>query len=217
MRTKRAWIRGLLIVCFLVIASALPVTAAGKISITSCRIDGSKTRVVVKAKASSKVAGSDGKYYLFALQPYQSSVKSGTKPEAEINAKSGSLSFQCSLDAGTKNSKLYSKFVVAVKKGSGYQVVSDASYITNPEQIAKYTYSFPKAASKKGLQTDDFMTTEKMKKDTKELGVKHAVMTISLNDFMVPKQGGAAEISYKYNGKTYYFNLGSCAAREMRR
>lgn len=214
MRTKRAWIRGILIVCFLVIASALPVTAAGKISITSCRIDGSKTRVVVKAKASSKVAGSDGKYYLFALQPYQSSVKSGTKPEAKINAKSGSLSFQCPLDAGTKNSKLYSKFVVAVKKGSGYQVVSDASYITNPEQIAKYTYSFPKAASKKGLQTDDFMTTEKMKKDAKELGVKHAVMTIALDDFMVPKEGAAAEISYKYNGKTYYFNLGTCVGRD---
>ena len=214
MKTKRIWIRGFLIVCLLVLASSLPVMAAGKISITSCRIDGSKTRVVVKAKASSKVAGSDGKYYLFALQPYQSSVKSGTKPEANSKAKSGNLSFQCSLDAGTKNSKLYSKFVVAVKKGSGYQVVSDASYITNPEQIAKYTYSFPKAASKKGLQTDDFMTTEKMKKDAKELGVKHAVMTIALDDFMVPKEGAAAEISYRYNGKTYYFNLGACAGRD---
>lgn len=215
---KTWWLGGLLLVCLLAVGRMLPAQAAQNISVTSCKISDSKEEVVVQAKASGNASGSDGKYYLFALEPYESGIKSNAEPLSQCDAKSGSFSMSCPLNAGTKNSRLYSRFVVAVKQGGGYQIASDASYITNPEKIAKYTYAFPEAKSKKGLQTDDFMSTSQLKKDVKDLGVKHAVMTISLDDFVLPKSqwGSASSIAYTYQGKEYYFNLGACAGRDQK-
>ncbi len=215
---KTWWLGGLLLIVLLAAGRMLPAQAAQNISVTSCKISDSKEEVVVNANASGKVAGNDGKYYLFALEPYEKGIKSNAKPLSQCDAKSGSFTLSCPLNAGTQNSRLYSRFVVAVKQGGGYQIVSDASYITNPEKIAKYNYAFPKAKSKKGLQTDDFMSTSQLKKDVKDLGVKNAVMTISLDDFVLPKSqwGSASSIAYTYQGKKYYFNLGTCAGRDQK-
>ena len=46
---------------------------------------------------------------------------------------------------------LYSRFVVALKTGSTYTPISNAIYVTNPGDVAKYREDYPEPMSKKGL------------------------------------------------------------------
>lgn len=67
---------------------------------------------------------------------------SGMKENFQLSAK---------LYENTEKSRLYSKFVVAVKKDGEYEIVSSPRYITNPEALADYSEPFPEAESIKGL------------------------------------------------------------------
>ena len=44
---------------------------------------------------------------------------------------------------------LYSRFVVALKTGSTYTPISNAIYVTNPGDVAKYREAYPEPMSKK--------------------------------------------------------------------
>ena len=157
--------------------------------------------VKATAKVKKRVKSSDEFYYLFALDSYQSKV-SGLKPVAKA-AKKKSVTFTLPLQKETKNSVLQKKFVVAVKKGRKYIMLSDAMYITNPEKTAYFSYPFPTAPSKKGLQINADMMP-----DVEELGVKNTAYNIILSDIIATAgQHNAQEgISYEYNGKTYWFS-----------
>lgn len=157
--------------------------------------------VKATAKVKKRVKSSDEFYYLFALDSYQSKG-SGLKPVAKA-AKKKSVTFTLPLQKETKNSVLQKKFVVAVKKGRKYIMLSDAMYITNPEKTAYFSYPFPTAPSKKGLQINADMMS-----DVEELGVKNTAYNIILSDIIATAgQHNAQEgISYEYNGKTYWFS-----------
>ena len=172
----------------------------GVAKLSSVKLSDAST-VKATAKVKKRVKSSDEYYYLFALNSYQSKV-SGLKPVAKA-AKKKSVTFTFPLQKATRNSVLQKKFVVAVKKGRKYIILSDAMYITNPEKTAYFSYPFPTAPSKKGLQINADMMP-----DVEELGVKNTAYNIILSDIIATAgQHNAQEgISYEYNGKTYWFS-----------
>lgn len=177
--------------------------------ISSCKINPSnKNKIIVTAKITAKVPNTDGKFYLFNLKPYQNRIQGGSKPLAS-SKRSSTITLLAPLNKDNHASILYDKFVIAVKrKSGGYESVSDPSYLTNPEAIAKYRYSFPKAYSKKGLQVNPQMIA-----DSEDLGVQHAAVNILLDDLMVEdwQKNDTYAYSYRYQGKTYWFSKAGTA------
>ncbi len=138
-----------------------------------------------------------GKLYLMELDAYEYSL-TGKTPVATGDAAS-TVTLQTNLgNVEGSDSKLFSKFVVAVKDANGaYTSITAPSYITNPGAVAANTFAFPKTASKKGIQANPGMMS-----DSVELGIKHTVVNFCLEQ-MISQSGG---IAYNYKGKTYYFN-----------
>ena len=136
----------------------------------------------------------DGYYYLFELHPYESEIGSRTDYIAWSN-KSDKLKFTLKYSGDSTDTMLYSRFVVALKTGSTYTPISNAIYVTNPGDVAKFREDYPEPMSKKGLliQLD-------MLGDALNLGVKHTTVNIPYHQLV----GG--NLKYKYNGKTYNFN-----------
>lgn len=164
-------------------------------SIKSCKVV-NEADIKVTGKTSKIVKSKDSYYYLFALTSSQKSL-SKLKPIAKAE-KSTSFSFTAPLIDGSKN-LLQSKFVIAIKKSNGkYMIISKAKYLSNPEGHAPYTFDFPVAESKKGLQ--DFSHTA---------GVNNMILNIRLDQIIASGKNGTP---YKYKGKTYYFNEDLCNA-----
>ena len=115
--------------------------------ISSCKITNTDS-VTVKAKTNKIVKSSDSYYYLFSVPSTQTTLKK-LKPVAKTE-KSTSVTFIAPLDVAGNNNLLHSKFVIAVKQKSKYQMISSFQYLSNPEGAAKYNYSFPSAPTKKG-------------------------------------------------------------------
>lgn len=130
--------------------------------IKSCVISSSGKKVVVKAKVTNKTKAMGKKLYLIELESNEK-VTSYLKrsPAAETKAKKGTIKFSTVLTNGASHTKLYSKFVVAYKSGKKYRVISNAMYITNPQQIATFTKNYPKTYSKKGLQAENMHSLQK--------------------------------------------------------
>lgn len=168
----------------------------------------SKNTVVVEAKTKNIIKSSDNYYYLFALPSYKNGIAKSATPLAST-LKATSFEFNTALNLNTSKSLLYSKFVIAVKVKSGYKIISKAKYITNPQKIADFTYAFPTASSKKGLQINAGMLN-----DVKDLGVKHVAYNIPLN-LIIAAPGETnyrSSVDYEYNGETYWFRKGMIAA-----
>lgn len=177
--------------------------AAGTAAITQCIISGAD-QITVTATASG-VASEDGNLYLFELKPYQNSI-AGRTDFCAVAANAPTVTFTTTLDNGTANSKLYSKFVVAAKAGGAYTAVSQEFYITNPEVLAAHTAVNPVTTSIKGITADNAAITL-----LSELGVQHASYELAIDRFFTP---GAA-LPYVYNGKTYNFNQSVVAEYDM--
>ena len=114
------------------------------------------------------------------------------------------LTFSVNLNYNTTGSRLFSKFVVAVKKDGAFLPITRPHYITNPEAIAKYMPSFGDTKSKKGLLVDPekLRTTE-----LDDLGVRHAAYNIPLSRILGPTSNDYyPTVHYTYNGKSYAFN-----------
>lgn len=108
------------------------------------------------------------------------------------------------MNYNTAASRLFSKFVVAVKKNGTYLPITRPHYITNPEAIAKYTPSFGDTKSKKGLLVDP----EKLRtNELDDLGVRHAAYNIPLSRILGPTSNDYyPTVHYTYNGRSYAFN-----------
>lgn len=182
----------------LVLAGLIQMTvcAAGEVTIQRCSITGDN-EVTVAASAPSAVASDDGNYYLFELKPYQNDI-SGRTDYCALTQKSGTITLVTSLDKNTANSKLYSKFVVAVLSGGSYRAVSNEYYITNPAAVAYKTVANPVMTSIKGVTADNAAMI-----DLANLGVQHASYEMGINRFF---EAGDSYITYEYNGKAYNFN-----------
>jgi len=123
-----------------------PAMAEGQLNITSCTTDGSSVNVSISGTAS----GDDGNYYLFELKPWEDSI--GSRTDYAVSAAAGETILTTSLNHGSSNSRLNSKFAVAVHSGSGYTQVSNVMYITNPEACASSGH-YTAVASKKGFRS----------------------------------------------------------------
>ncbi len=168
-----------------------------------CRISTSRQKINMRVSADSIPISDDEFYYLFALQPYESTISEGNEYILK-KEKNTAVGFSVNLNHNTESSRLYQKFVVAVKCNGVYVPVSHGQYITNPEAVARYTAAFPQAASKKGLLVDP---NRLRGNELDELGVKQAAYNIFVGRILGQTTDPVyPTIHYQYNGKTYAFN-----------
>ena len=117
--------------------------------ILSCAIEGGN-QIAIRGQMEgtwSDPAYYDNYLYLFELQPYQDTLEGRTDYCGWIT-KGDALSFDISLNLGTEQNRLYSRFVVAVYDGEKYTQVSNTAYVTNPETLAKHTDPYRTAQNK---------------------------------------------------------------------
>ncbi len=176
--------------------------AADFAEIESCVINTQTGKVDVTMSAEGLAVSDDGYYYLFEEKAYENAL---TGEEYIIeDQKDVDLTFSVNLNYNSANSRLFSKFVVAVKKDGKFMAISRPRHITNPEAIARYSPSFGNTSSKKGLLVDP----EKLcGSELDDLGVKHAAYNIPLSRIL----GGTTHahyptVYYTYNGRNYAFN-----------
>ncbi len=176
--------------------------AADFADIESCLINTETGKIDITMKAEDLAISDDGYYYLFEEKAYQSSLE-GTEYLIE-DQKDVELTFSVNLNYNTASSRLFSKFVVAVKKNGGFMAITRPHYITNPEAIAKYNPSFVATSSKKGLLVDP----EKLQSsELDDLGVRHAAYNIPLSRILGHTSNEYyPTVYYTYNGKNYAFN-----------
>lgn len=176
--------------------------AADFASIESCVINSETGKIDVTMKAKDLAISDDGYYYLFEEKAYQSAL-TGSEYLIE-DQKDVNLTFSVNLNYNTTSSRLFSKFVVAVKKNGAFLAITRPHYITNPEAIAKYNLSFGNTASKKGLLVDP----EKLQSsELDDLGVKHAAYNIPLSRILGQTTSEHyPTVYYTYNGRNYAFN-----------
>lgn len=155
-------------------------------------------KVSVSASAAAIPKSDDKYYYLFDAATYEDELPSDAEPIDKAYKDTG-FSLEAALNKGQAGSRLFRKFMVAVKDNDEYKVVSHASYVTNPEATASYNYGGMSHSSKKGLLVDPSRLAE-----LDDLGVNYATYNIPLNSFLTTSAAGS--VAYSYNGVTYYFN-----------
>lgn len=170
--------------------------AAFTSTVQSCAINGDN--VVVTAAVPAGQASDDGTLYLFELPTYAAGLTGSPVATAPMGQ---TASFTTPLNNKQANSKLYSKFAVAVKSGGSFVQISEAKYIGNPEAVAERTMEYPSTVSKKGLQIfPPLISTGEIE----DLGIKHSTFDIVVNRLFGPTTNAAyPTINYTYNGKTY--------------
>ena len=172
-----------------------PENTAEFAKIESCSIvDSSKVEIAVKSEGIPK--SDDKYYYLFQEATYEDSITEESVPIAKVY-KSDDTSFTIDLNKGSADTRLFSKFQVAVKKDDQFVTISHAKYITNPGGCAGYSYGGMKHKSIKGLLPDPLRIGE-----LQELGCEYATYNIPLSHILVSSGG----IPYTYGGVTYHFN-----------
>lgn len=171
-------------------------------TIESCVINSETGKIDVTMTAPGLAVSDDGYYYLFEEKTYQSAL-SGEEYIVE-DQKDVDLTFSVNLNYNTVGSRLFSKFVIAVRKDGKFVAISEPKYITNPEAVARYNPAFPATASKKGLLVDP----EKLAgSELEDLGVKHAIYNIPLSRILGNTSNDYyPTVYYSYNGKSYAFN-----------
>ena len=171
-------------------------------TIESCVINSETGKIDITMSAPGLAVSDDGYYYLFEEKTYETELSSEeyiVEDQKDVN-----LTFSVNLNYNTVGSRLFSKFVVAVRKDGEFVAISKPKYITNPEAIARYSPAFISTQSKKGLLVDP----EKLAgNELDDLGVKHAAYNIPLSRILgFTSNEIYPTVVYSYNGKDYYFN-----------
>lgn len=176
--------------------------AADFAKIESCLINPETGKVDVSVSAEGLAISDDGYYYLFEEKIYDTGLAGDDYIIEEM--KDVDLTFSVNLNYNSVNSRLCSKFIVAVKKDGEFMAISKPQFITNPEAIAKCSLSFGNTTSKKGLLVDP----EKLRgSELDDLGVKHAAYNIPLSRILGNTSNAYyPTVYYTYNGRSYAFN-----------
>lgn len=176
--------------------------SADFMTIESCLINAETGKIDVTVTADGLAISDDGYYYLFEEKTYDTALTSDNYIIEEL--KDVNLTFSVNLNYNSANSRLFSKFVIAVKKDGEFMTVSKPHYITNPEAIAKYSLSVGNTTSKKGLLVDP----EKLRgSELDDLGVKYAAYNIPLSRILGNTSNAYyPTVYYTYNGRSYAFN-----------
>lgn len=177
--------------------------AADFASVESCEIEEGTGKIAVTITGDGIPESDDKYYYLFALNTYDSGITAESEAIAK-EYKDNTTKMTAALNYNRSNSRLYKKFVAAVKIDGKFVQVSSPGYITNPEVIAKYSNVYQQPSSKKGLLVDP----NKLRgNELDDLGVKQAAYNIPIGRLLGPTTSSAyPTISYTYNGKTYTLN-----------
>lgn len=178
-------------------------TGERKVTILSCEVLPDGTQFALKGEADAFPESDDNNLYLLAMKTYEDAVPEDAVPIARAEKKT-SFMLKADILDNTADSRLYSKFVVAVKKDGKYEVLSTPQYITNPEALASYSEPYPKAESIKGLLVDP----QKLgTSELDDLGVKQAAYNIPIARLLGPStHSDYPTIIYNYNGKDYTLN-----------
>lgn len=176
--------------------------AADFAEISSCIIDDSG-KVSVTLSGDGIAKSDDKYYYLFDLNTYDTALVSDAQYLDRIY-KDEEVTLTTSLNYNHSSSKLFKKFVVAVKKDGSYLPITGEKYITNPEAIAKYASVYQTPSSKKGLLVDP----NRMRGlELDDLGVRQAAYNIPVARLLGPTtSSNYPSIQYTYNGHTYTLN-----------
>lgn len=177
--------------------------AANFATISDCLIKAGTGKVEVTVTGEGIPVSDDKYYYLFAIDTFDTGI-SETDEYIDKVYKNTEVSLTAALHYNSPSSRLFDKFVVAVKKDDAFVQVSQPKYITNPEAIAKYSSVFQTPASKKGILVDP----NKLRgSELDDLGVKQAAYNIPVARLLGPTTSSAyPTIYYTYNGKTYTIN-----------
>lgn len=177
--------------------------AAEFASIKTCEINAGTGKVEITVESPGIAVSDDKYYYLFNESTFAEGINDGQ--EAVVSSyKDSEVTFSVNLNRGESVSRLYDKFVVAVRKDGAYLPVSHARYITNPEAIASCSYAGMKQDSIKGLLIDP---TRVAGSELDDLGVNYATYNIPLARILGGTSNGAyPTITYSYDGVTYHFN-----------
>lgn len=177
--------------------------AANFATISSCLIKEGTGKVEVTVTGDGIPVSDDKYYYLFAIDTFDTGISESDEFIDKVY-KDNEVSLTASLNYNSTSSRLFDKFVVAVKKDDTFVQVSQPKYITNPEAIARYSSVFQTPASKKGILVDP----NKLRgSELDDLGVKQAAYNIPIARLLGPSTSSAySTIYYTYNGKTYTIN-----------
>jgi len=172
-----------------------PENTAEFASISGCGIvDNEKIDIDV---VSTGIPDSDDKYfYLFEQATYEDDLSEDAEPIEKIY-KGENAEFKINLKEGTSGSRLFSKFLVAVKKDDSYISISHPKYITNPNACARHSYGGMKHRSIKGILPHPLRLSE-----LTDLGVNYCAYNIPLSHILTTSGG----IEYDYGGVVYHFN-----------
>lgn len=175
----------------------------GFVKVESCEIRAGSGNFELKASVEEKPVSDDDNFYLFEMKMYDTELnQEGSYIDSVKKEKSFTL--KAGVNENKADSRLYSKFVVAVKLNGEYVALCEPQYITNPEALAAYTASFPVRSSIKGILVDPLKLTGS---ELDDLGVKHAAYNIPVSNILgETTNGNYPTIHYTYNGKTYAFN-----------
>lgn len=180
-----------------------PENTEGFVQVESCRILPGTGQFELKAKVEEKPASDDDNFYLFEMAMYEE----GFDPQKGFLTsvqKQKEFSLRADVNENRADSRLYSKFVVAVKQKGEYIALCSPQYITNPEALAVYRDAFPQTASIKGILVDPMKLGGS---ELDDLGVKHAAYNIPIANILGETTNSAyPTIYYTYNGRTYAFN-----------
>ena len=177
--------------------------SADFLKIESCEISAKTGKVDISVTAPGIAISDDKYYYLFNEATYADGLTDEQESIASIY-KDSKVSFSVDLNNKKADSRLYDKFVVAVKKDGVFLPISHARYITNPEAVATYQYSGMKQDSIKGLLVDP---TKVAGSELDDLGVNYATYNIPLARILGGTSSAAyPTITYSYDGVTYHFN-----------
>ena len=151
-RIKTAvWIILAAVLCLLNLGSAYADTEGGqateKVQITSCEItdDGN---VRITAVNTGTISGEDNHFYLKELKPYEDSVR--TRGYVQAVDKGSEATFVFPLNAGTSESRLYSKFVVTVWDGFQLCGCQPASLYYQSGKNCEKPEAIPRTPEQKG-------------------------------------------------------------------
>lgn len=165
---KQRWMSLLSLVLTVVIVacSTLPAEAATKaapvldenFATASAAILADANTVQYAAVLPSLPATDDGLMYVYALQVYEYAIPAGALPVATVAASTNPV-VTFPLNHHQANTRLYSKFVLAVKQGGVMKMIAHGQFVRNPELLATHTHARA-AHPLKGLQGVDFLNLD---------------------------------------------------------
>ncbi|MDE7478267.1 MAG: hypothetical protein K2M91_10010 [Lachnospiraceae bacterium] len=123
----------------------------------SCTVEKNGTVTYMAELNRGMPVSDDGMLYLFELAPYEYDITGDTKliGSAALNTAVTTQKFTFPVNFRQADTRLYSKFAIGVKSGGVVYMVSEPTYITNPEALAWNTLMrYPR--TKKSTQGEEF-------------------------------------------------------------